>query len=159
MERTDRISIAGLIALGGVVIVLCAWYGLSSTPPAPSLLGMMTGYGLAAALAALWLLPFVGRRGPQAHRERFKTFHRVLGIAFIVVLAVHARSMGHAMLWWLMTLILILALLAFSHAHVQATNSRKLLAAWWVIHVGLAGVVSVLAILHIYAQYAYSTAI
>lgn len=157
MERTDRISIVGLIALFGVFIVLAAGYGLSSVPPSPSLLGAISGYGLTAALAALWVLPAFGRSGPQANREWFKTIHRVLGIAFVVLLAVHARSIGHAMLLYLMALVLVIALLALTHSHAQATNSRRVLAAWWVIHLGLATAISVMALLHIYAQYAYAT--
>jgi hypothetical protein len=158
MGRLDRISITGLFALAGVAAALYGVYGFSPVPPAPSMLGMVTGYTLVVAMATLWVLPVFGRRNPSgANRERYKTLHRGLGVAFIVLLAIHARSAGHAMLLGLMMLALVMALIAFFHAKIQAANRPALLAAWWVVHVGLAAAVSVMATLHIYAQYAYST--
>jgi hypothetical protein len=156
MGSLDRISITGLVALAGIAVALYGIYGLTAVPPAPSLLGMVTGYVLVAAMGGLWILPVFGRRGPPSNRARFKTFHRILGVVFLVVLAVHARAAGHAMLLALMATALLMALIAFFHAQIQAANKPALLAAWWVVHVGLAAAISVMAILHVYAQYAYS---
>jgi hypothetical protein len=156
MGSLDRISITGLVALVGIAVALYGIYGLTAVPPPPSLLGLVTGYVLVAAMVGLWVLPLFGRRGPPSNRVRFKTWHRLLGVAFLVLLAVHARAAGHAMLLALMALALLMALIALFHAKVQAANKPALLAAWWVIHLSLAAAISVMAILHVYAQYAYS---
>ncbi len=76
MAHTDRLSIAGVIAVGGVVILLTAGFGLSSIPPAPSLFGVISGYGLAAALAALWILPMLSHAGLPISHAHSSILHR-----------------------------------------------------------------------------------
>lgn len=158
MAGLDRISVAGGIALAVTAVALYAWTGFSPVPPGPSSLGVISGYTLVTALVALWIVPLFGRRSPPGGpRGRFQAFHRLLGIAFVVLLAVHARSGGHDILLAMGVLAPVMALVAFFHAQVQAANKPALLVAWWVVHLGLATALSVMAILHVYAQYAYST--
>jgi hypothetical protein len=158
-RKLDLTTIVGLVVLAGVALGLYAVYDFSSVPPARSFMGLVTGYALAFAMVGVWLLPVFGRRGPPRNLEAYKAIHRMIGIGILVVLFIHARSAGHAMLLALMASTLIMALLAFFQVQVQAMNRPVLLTIWWVVHVGLAAAISVMAILHVYAQYAYFSAV
>lgn len=157
--RIDQISIAGIIALGFIVAGLSMIYKFTPVPPRSSFFGYITGYLLVAAMVILWGLPVFSRRGLPTNRETYKTIHRIIGLMFVLLLALHARSAGHGILFGLMASTLVMAFLAFLNPRIQVAPKPKQwpLFAWWSIHVGLAAAISTLAIAHIVAQYAYAT--
>jgi hypothetical protein len=154
-RKFDFIDIAGFTAFGLVIILAVGIFELSTVPARPSTLNLGTGWLLVGGLATLWILPLFAQKVPLSQRTIYKNLHRIFGIGFLIVMVLHARSVGYMMLLWLFGAILVLSLVALLHSKIQAINNPLFLKVWWCSHVGMATLITTMSLIHVYAQYAY----
>lgn len=120
-----------------------------------ALYSTVTGYALVATLVLMWILPAANARA-SSQVSWIKSWHEWGGIALLSIFCLHAAAFKHNLLLWLSVLILAESIVGALPPRLLLRHSEGYVRVWWFLHVVIGCAITCLALIHIYAVYAYT---
>lgn len=152
-----RYFLAGAGALAALALALST--GMRAGPMLPKEVSfawsVTTGLALLACVLSQWLLFAARLTGRNKDAIRHYRHHRTIGVAALVLFVLHAASMGYAALSVMVAAFLTVSITGIFNPEVVLFGRPWMKPVWSFLHIGLAGLILPLALLHVWAALAF----